>query len=155
MCLRVIINLLLYSVAPRRFIPRLVIYIYKNIRDIRTPFFADLSDSRRVLVQYNTNRGCRAWVKPTLSHISTVKSINFWLLNDLEPRRCRRPSPRPRLRIDGVQYRGSGAESTDMPGGMMRFCFVFFLPPHYFFSPATAQGRMPSASSAYLCFTNH
>lgn len=115
-----------------------------------------MSDSRRVLVQYNTNRGCRAWVKPTLSHISTVKSINFWLLNDLEPRRCRRPSPRPRLRIDGVQYRGRGCR-------IHRYAWrndeILCPPPppptHYFFSPATAQVRMPSASSAYLCFTNH
>lgn len=54
--------------------------------------------------QYNTNSGCCAWVKPTLSHISTVKSINFWLLNDLEPRWCRHPSPRPHLRIDWVHF---------------------------------------------------
>lgn len=55
-------------------------------------------------MQYNTNRGCCAWVKPTLSHISTVKSINFWLLNDLEPRWCRHPAPRPHLQIDWVDF---------------------------------------------------
>lgn len=54
--------------------------------------------------QYNTNRGCCAWVKPTLSHIRTVKSINFWLLNDLEPRWCRPPPPRPHLQIDWVDF---------------------------------------------------
>ena len=73
---------------------------------MRTQFFADLNRAVSLQfcssanMQYNTNRGCRAWVKPTLSHISTVKSINFWLLNDLEPRWCRHPSPRPHLRID-------------------------------------------------------
>ena len=54
--------------------------------------------------QYNTNRGCCAWVKPTLSHISTMKSINFWLLNDLDPRWCRHPSLLPHLLIDWVNF---------------------------------------------------
>lgn len=36
-------------------------------------------------VKHYTSRGCCAWVKPMLRHMSTVKSINFWLLNDLEP----------------------------------------------------------------------
>lgn len=56
----------------------------------RDSFFADFTaavshqfrSSRNM--QYNSNRGCHARVNPTLSHISTVKSINFYLLNDLE-----------------------------------------------------------------------
>lgn len=108
-------------------------------------------------MQYNTNRGCLAWVKPTLSHISTVKSINFWLLNDLEPRRCRRPSPRPRLRIDGVQYHGSGAESTDTPEGLMRFgfpVFFFLTPPPTPWVPHHCSSSNAISVRYLCCFTN-
>lgn len=65
------------------------------IRDMGTHFllmwiyamFLHLCSFTVLVVQYSC-----AWVKPTLSSISTVESIKFWLLNDLEPQ-CLRPLP--------------------------------------------------------------